>query len=338
MLALLTVDEVARRIADGQALVLAGDEAALARLPRGAWVGGTTPFFMSADGGLRTRELVFATEVPASAERVEVRAYDAAQLAGIYRDVPERGYGVVLMPLFSAAEMAFAVGAPGYDGFASRPLVGWVAGTDPADRDGRAAKVFDGRTGAALEQEAVALHVTLPATSAVEVGIVNVFTKGKGDVLSFPEAGFSAGDVLVNGERRNFARYVVETGFDVRCPLAGDYGGAQLNVGIRELDLAAGRVEFWAPVFPGIQYRHAQPVADYVGEFLSRAPPHVLAAGTAGLGFCCNCFSNYHHGKLEGKRTGPFVGPVVFGEIAYQLCNETLVYLSVDELSTARPA
>ena len=169
MHALLTPEEVARRISSGRALIVAGDEAGLARLPRGEWIGGTTPYFMSEKGGIHSRDLLFVTEVPASAERVAIVTYDAASLAGIYRDIPEPGYGVVVMPLFSKAEMAFAVGAPAYDAFASRPLVGWVAGGD-ASRLG-SPKVFDGRTGEAREQEAVAMHVTLPATASVEIGI-----------------------------------------------------------------------------------------------------------------------------------------------------------------------
>lgn len=327
--ALLTVEETARRILEGRALVLAGDESALARLPAGSWIGGTTPYFMTDQGGLRSRELVFATEAPAAAERVTFASYDAAALSRLYGEIPAHGYGVVLMPLFSRAQLAFALGAPGYDGFASRPLVGWVAGTDVGDMGRATPKVFDGRTGGALEQEAVAMHVTLPASASAEIGIVNVFSPAGGDVLTFPEGGFSASQVIVNGQRRSLAGYLAETGLDVRLPLVGEYCGARLNVGIREVDAASGVVRLWAPVFPGIQYRHAAPVGDYVGAFLAKAPPQVVEAGAAGLGFCCNCYSNYAHGDLEGKRTGPFVGPVVFGEIAYQLCNETLVYQSI---------
>jgi hypothetical protein len=334
---LLSIEEVARRIAAGKALVVAGDESALVQLPRGTWIGGTTPYFMTERGGLHTRDLVFATEVAGAPDQVRVVVHDAASLSRLYTEIPDHGYGVVLMPLFSEAELAFAVGAPSFDGFASRPLVGWVAGTELADPRRLEPKVFDGTTGRALTQEAVVMHVTLPASAAVELGIVNIFTASDGDVLGFPEAGFSAREVVVDGERRSFVEYLAETGLDVRRPLVGEYGGAGLNVGIREVDAAAGVVRFWAPVFPGISYRHAAPVGDYVGAFLARAPPQVLAAGSAGLAFCCNCYSNYSHGQLEGKRTGPFVGPIVFGEIAYQLCNETLVYLSRAELPPTAP-
>jgi hypothetical protein len=332
--ALLTVAEAARRIGEGRALVLAGHEAALAQLPRGTWIGGTTPYFMTDRGGLRSRDHLFATEAPACASGVRLATYDAVGLSRLYREIPEHGYGVALMPLFSRVQLAFAVGAPGYQGFGERPLVGWVAGTEVGAADAGVPLVFDGRSGAALDQAAVVMHVALPPTATAEVGIVNVFEPEGGQALGFTEAGFSASEVLVGGRRRPFVEWLAETGLDVRRPLVGDYCGARLNVGIREVDARAGVVRFWAPVFPGIAYRHAAPVADYVEAFLARAPAPVLAAGTEGLGFCCNCYSNYAHGRLEGRRTGPFVGPVVFGEIAYQLCNETLVYLSV----TGRPA
>jgi hypothetical protein len=45
--------------------------------------------------------------------------------------------------------------------------------------------------------------------------------------------------------------------------------------------------------------------------------------------FSCNCILNYLYGELEGKRTGALKGPMTFGEVAYQLLNQTMVYLKV---------
>ena len=45
--------------------------------------------------------------------------------------------------------------------------------------------------------------------------------------------------------------------------------------------------------------------------------------------FSCNCVLNYLYAGLEGKKTGEFNGPATFGEIAYQLLNQTLVYLTI---------
>jgi hypothetical protein len=35
---------------------------------------------------------------------------------------------------------------------------------------------------------------------------------------------------------------------------------------------------------------------------------------------------------LDGKKTGEITGPVTFGEVAYQLFNQTMVYLTVSDL------
>jgi len=45
--------------------------------------------------------------------------------------------------------------------------------------------------------------------------------------------------------------------------------------------------------------------------------------------YTCNCILNFLYGELEGKVIGSFDGPVTFGEIAYQLVNQTLVYVSI---------
>ncbi|RME83260.1 MAG: hypothetical protein D6785_06920, partial [Planctomycetota bacterium] len=47
--------------------------------------------------------------------------------------------------------------------------------------------------------------------------------------------------------------------------------------------------------------------------------------------FSCNCILNYLYGKLEGKKTGNITGPMTFGEIAYVLLNQTLVYVTYEE-------
>ena len=46
-----SVDEANRLIMAGKRLHIAGDAAALARLGRGDWIGGTIPYFLTAEGG-----------------------------------------------------------------------------------------------------------------------------------------------------------------------------------------------------------------------------------------------------------------------------------------------
>ena len=41
---------------------------------------------------------------------------------------------------------------------------------------------------------------------------------------------------------------------------------------------------------------------------------------------------NYVYGELENKHTGSLTGPMTFGEIAFQLLNQTLVYVTLGEV------
>ncbi len=175
------------------------------------------------------------------------------------------------------------------------------------------------------------MHVALPKAKKAEVGIVNIFEPSEGDVLVFEEDGFAATQVLVNGRAQPLAEYVVKSGLDTRLPLVGDFGGAAINVSFQSVDEASGEVRFYAPVFAGVEYRHAKPVGDYVRAFEDQSPS---GAGDR-IVFSCNCILNYVHAGLEGKRTGGFMGPITFGEVAYQLLNQTAVFLEITEKNLA---
>lgn len=47
--------------------------------------------------------------------------------------------------------------------------------------------------------------------------------------------------------------------------------------------------------------------------------------------FSCNCILNFVFAHLEGKKIGDLVGPITFGEIAYILLNQTMVYITVQD-------
>jgi len=118
---------------------------------------------------------------------------------------------------------------------------------------------------------------------------------------------------------------------DTRLPLVADYGGAMINVSFRGADAESGKVEFFAPLFKDVEYRHAKPVGDYLRTFMDQKPQGIDTR----LIFSCNCVLNYLYSGLEGKRTTGFIGPITFGEVAYQLLNQTAVYL---EITTANLA
>jgi hypothetical protein len=319
-----SLDETANLIRSGRFLALAADEAVLRQLPIGNWIGGTIPYFMGEQGGFASRELVHVTDLGAAGCGARIVEYDAATLPGIAADAPENGYTVLILPAQSPLHLAFAGHAEEYEDLFLKPLVGWIAGVHLDDLATTSPRVFNGLTGQGSLGAGVALHLPLPAGQVAVVRILNLFRQGQGDVLSFPRGGFAVTDCRVNGKAANFAQYVREAGLDTARPLVADYNGAQINVSFQSVDLERGRVQFYAPVFADIEYRHAAPVGDYVQEFDLQ-----IAAHPAQAAFSCNCILNYLYGELEGKHTGEFTGPMTFGEIGYALLNQTLVYLEV---------
>ncbi len=318
-------DAVAAMIRSGRQLLLAGDEAVLAALPHGQWIGGTIPYFMAAQGGIHTRDRIYLTELPQGV-RAPIRTYDAAGLARIAQDHPGRGFTVLLVPAFSDVHTAYAQNASTLPGIFDRPVVGWVSGVG-LDEIGRISpKVFDGTSGTASATAAVAMHVELPPNQHASVDIVNLFSQGDGDRIGFTEKGFSARTAEVNGKTVNFAEYLTAQAVDTKLPLVADYQGAMVNVSFQNVDASKGEVTFYAPVFPGIAYRIAAPVHDYVAsfanQFSSEGPP---------LTFSCNCILNYVYADLEGRSIGRLAGPMTFGEIAYILLNQTAVYLTIEK-------
>ena len=67
--------------------------------------------------------------------------------------------------------------------------------------------------------------------------------------------------------------------------------------------------------------------SDYIKDFTS-----IVSKLDIKPVFTCNCILNYVYSELEGKKTGTLTGPMTFGEIAYQLLNQTIVYLTIEEM------
>ncbi|MBS1158844.1 MAG: hypothetical protein H6R15_1263 [Proteobacteria bacterium] len=322
---LMSVGRAAELISAGKYLNIAGDEEALKQLPKGNWIGGTIPYFMADDGGVISRDRVFVNEIEVFGAAPSIRLLDVDSLPQICRNAPENGYTILVVPAFGPCHSSFAENAPNYEEMYMKPLIGWVAGVHLDDLGQRTPKVALGTTGELSDQHAVVIDVPLPAEKFARIDIVNLFKPGRGAAITFENTGFAAGDCRLGGQPANLADYLLAGKIDTRLPLVADYCGAAINVSIKAIDAAAKRVEFYAPVFPGVEYRIAEPLADYVSAFQS-ALPRIEGSIT----FSCNCILNFLYSELAGKRTGHITGPITFGEIAYQLLNQTLVYLTIE--------
>jgi hypothetical protein len=320
------IEKVHELIAGKTPVIVAGDEALLRSLPKGPWIGGTIPYFMTPEGGQISHTHAFVTEVPDFARSVRIEVYDEQTMSRIGADSPENGYTIVVLPAFSGLHRSFALEAPTYDQLFFKVVAGWIAGTHLDDVGSTAPKVFAGPSGEVLESKGVAMHVELPAEYQARIGIVNIFEQGDGDDIEFPATGFEARECIVGGRRTSIADYLGRGEFDCRLPLVANYHGTKCNVTIRSLDLASSTITFFAPVFEGVKYRHAKPIGDYAQRFLAGIPQDIGSTV-----FCCNCVYNYVFGELEGRRTGTLQGPMTFGEIAYQLLNQTLVHVTLSK-------
>lgn len=327
---LFTVNEVKEMIDKGKTLVLAGESHLLRQLPAGNWIGGTIPYFMAESGGVIAKEQIFVTEMPSFISGCAIKTYTGPEIADIYQDPKTNGFSIVIIPSGSQVHLNFALNAPGFEGFATRPLIGWISGTHLDDLGRLQPEVFSGINPQPLSDAAVVMHVSLAETKYAEIKIINIFTQGAGDQIFFPNSGFSAATAIINGEERNFAEYLQENQIDTKMPLVANYSGAMINTSFKGIDPATRTVSFFAPVFEGILYKLANPVTDYVACFNRQ----LVREDVGSICFSCNCILNFLYSELEGKQTGAITGPITFGEIAYQLLNQTLVYLTVNEIKS----
>lgn len=318
---IMDVETASRKIAQGETLLIAGSERALSELPCGNWIGGTSVYFLTEEGGRCDQENLFVTGLSPEA-RIRVRHYGTDCLKDLALDRFEHGYSNILIPAFCKAHTQFAIEAATYPGLFDQPLYGWITGTHLEDVGHVTPKVVDGTTGIIHEEGALLMHVELPNTHNAELEIVNVFEPDPdGDKITFEQDGFTAEEAVINGRRMNFAEYVAQSGFDSQLPLVADYAGALVNVAIHEVNQTTGKATFYGPVTRGVTYRPAKPMHAYTQAFAAMAPPEGRHAVS------CNCILNYLYSQLEGETTGSYTGPATFGEIAYILLNQTMVHM-----------
>jgi hypothetical protein len=321
---LYDIAEANALIDEGRVLHIAGDAALLDQLHRGSWIGGTTPYILTRQGGIAERTRVFVSELPARAGDVTIRFVDIGHIPVIATEAPRNGFTIVIAPGMSDIHTTYGLTANSIPGIREIPIIGWISGVHADDRGRLTPKVFNGRTGEASENRIVLMRVALPASKQAVVGIINLFEPGAGDEIVFHAPSFSVKECLVNGKPEDFYAYAVRKALDVKLPLVTELGGEFINVSFKAFDAESHSVQFYAPVMQGRVYRQAAAVPDYRAALVRVAEQQNLTPVLS-----CNCYHNYTYGGLEGEQFIPLPGPAVFGELAHVLMNQTLVCLSV---------
>lgn len=324
---LLSIQEANKVLAGSGSYLVAADEKALRQLNRGQWIGGTIPYFMAEKGGTITQDQVFVTEMPAHVKLSGISMLSEKNISQVYSQMPGNGFGVIILPASSPIHLSFAMKAPSFDQFAVHPLVGWISGVHLNELGQSKPLTINGKTGEISETDAVVMYLDLPSNYVCDVGIVNIFKQGNKETLEFLETGFSVKDVLLNGQKRNFADFLIENKIDTKNPLVANYAGAMINASFQSIDEKNKVVHLYAPVFKGTQYKLADSITNYVDNFTKNMPQN-----TDQIAFSCNCILNFLYSELEGKKTGGITGPITFGEVAYQLLNQTMVYLTIQKI------
>jgi len=319
----VNLDEAIKLIQEGRILHIAGDESLLNQLPKGKWIAGTTPYFITEQGGITCKDRLFVNEIPYAVD-YKTMVYDRSNILNIPKDAYPNGMTLLVIPFASDVAVFYAKEAPYSEDVFMNPTVGWISGFDLST--GSKAKVYDGITGASYDGKAVALHICLPDDKIASLGIVNIFSIDEKDTkIEFFEDALSVSKCLVNGKEVVLSDYIAENNINTQLPLVADYNSVLVNVSIKSVSKENKTVDFYAPVFVGKEYRFARSVSNYAESFNE----HLQRFKDVKPVFSCNCILNYLYGRLEGKATPPFAGPVTFGEVAYQLLNQTLVYAEI---------
>ena len=324
---LQSVEEVTKLIEAGRVLSLAGDERALSQLPKGQWIAGTTPYFMGDQKGEVRQDVVYVDDLTDVITGHRIEIYSDNTIPTITRDRFDNGFTILVIPAFSDIHVDYALHAADYDGIYDSPMAGWVSGIN-LDSDDKP-QVYHGMYGKAYADQAVALHVEMPADVMPQLEIINIHHPDENSpVIEFDVDSFEVSNCTIDGKPANFAEYVTENNIDTKSPLTSDYSGAIINSCIKEVNVDDGKVHFYAPIFKGRKYKFALPLANYAEEFA-----YSLPQSKGDQAFSCNCVLNFLYGELEGKQAG-YPGPITFGEIGYQLLNQTMTYINLVEIDS----
>lgn len=324
MKSLCTLKEACELINQQKNLIIAGDEALLKQLPHGNWIGGSIPYFMTENGGVTSHDKLSVTLLTDDFEMVSIKQYSKELLKNIPDDYPENGLSFIIIPGDSASHFEYSENCSTWKGFYNSPIVGWISGIDLKDIGLKKPIVINGTTGETEEESAIVMHLSLKSNKYCQINNINLFSQGNGDVITFPETGTEIKECFVNGEKMLFSKYLHGKKISGDIPLVANYHGAFINVSFKSI--SSQEVFMYAPVFKGVQYKMASEVLNYEQRFVTELQKMKVKPL-----FTCNCILNYVFAHLEGKKIGDLVGPITFGEIAYILLNQTMVYVTVQD-------
>lgn len=322
-----TKNEVIKFISEGKIMVLSGSEKMLEQLPKGNWIGGTTPYFMDKNGGVFTEDRIFVDDLTEIATDFKIVKCTKDTIKNIGINSFKNGFTILIIPADSDTHFEFGINALNYDKIFINPVVGYISGINLNNLGQETPKVFNGQLKEKISNDGIALHIKLPDNKVARAEILNLDTIDRNSPeIKFPKTSFVQSECTINGKKANIAEYLNEIKYKQGLPIIANYNGALINRDIKIIDKDKKEVTFYSPVFEDETYYLANVIDDYYELFQKKLKTEEL-----NIPYSIVCVSYYLLGNLENKKIQT-EGVFTFGEIAYQLLNQTLVFLEIDEI------
>jgi len=326
---LYSKEEVINFINAGRTMLLSGSEKALSGLPKGKWIGGTTPYFMDGVGKV-DEDKIFVDDFTLIAKNAKLEVFDSSNIQNIAKKGYDNGFIVMTVPIDSQVYFDFSDHSLEYDNIYDNPLVGFVSCCKFEDFGNVKTYSVSGLDGKLVDDKAVALYVELPKHLAARCEIMNFDTIDETtSKVVFPKTSFKQSDCLIDGKPGNISEYfenVVKPKIGGYTQMITSQNGALINRDPRVVDTKTGETSFFSPVYAGDEYYLVKPGSDYFKMFNDN-----LKAKQSDVVTCLSCISYYFGGNFENRSICKN-GVYAFGEIAYQLLNKTIVTLEIDNI------
>ena len=121
---LMTLEETSDLILSGKRLLLAGSDELLKQLPKGTWVGGTIPYFMTSSGGIVSHNRIQVTVLRDEVNELKIMTYDEFDIHKIPTNYFSNGFTFIIIPAFSEVHQIFAKDCSSWAGVFNQPTRG----------------------------------------------------------------------------------------------------------------------------------------------------------------------------------------------------------------------
>jgi len=324
---LYTVEEVKDFINQGKIMMLSGSADAIKDLPKGKWIAGTCPYFMSGVGKI-DKQMIMVDDFSDIASNVCIESFDENNIEKLCEKSYDNGFNVIILPFQSPVYYKFATDSMKYEGVFNNPLVGYVACCLFEEIGKVNTYTSTGLDSKLSDKNAVVMHIELPKNLVARTEILDLDTIDENSKsVVFPKDGFAQKECLIDGKPGVFSDFLKEyrdtTGRI--SPIICNMNGALVNRDVNSIDWNTGDVTFFSPAYEGDVYYMSKQIGDYQ-QLMNEA-----FAKKKNVSLCISCGSYYLGGDLTGKNVS-LNGVYAFGEIAFQLLNKTIVTLEIDEI------